>query len=90
MTPQELQKRIDALEQKIMNMEMSSSFPRNIEMAISERLGGIMKSSTNSASGHNKVVNEAGVATYSVLNTPDGFDTVMIGGVAHYLPYWTT
>lgn len=42
-----------------------------------------------SATAHNKTVNEGGVATYDVMNKPDGFLLITISGVNYYIPYFT-
>lgn len=44
--------------------------------------------SAKAASSENKSVNEGGVATYSVLNTPDGFMETTINGTTYNLPYY--
>lgn len=52
---------------------------------LANKLGSVV-SSAKSATSENQNVNEAGVATYSVLQAPDAFVQVTINGTVYYLP----
>lgn len=72
------------------SLENAQSIPLNIDQAFRARFisGGVV-TSTKSSSSENQAVNEGGVATYSVLKTPDGFLQVTIGSTIYYIPIFT-
>jgi hypothetical protein len=67
--------------------------PLKVQLAFKRALGiskiGIITASTKSASSENQSVNEGGVATYSVLKTPDRFLRVDVDGTTCYIPVYT-
>lgn len=44
--------------------------------------------SGTSATAHNKTVNEGGVASYSVMDKPNGFMQVVFKGTMYVIPYF--
>lgn len=98
MTPEEIQKllapflkRIDELENQIKALNNNATIPFDTGEAIKARVladVGFLVGSSKSATSENKSVNEAGAATYSVMDKPDGFLEVTILGNLYYLPYF--
>ncbi len=89
MTPQERQQ-LDELTTFKRNLEATYTIPKNVNDAFAQRLAVGLAVSTHSATSKNQAVNEAGVATYSVLGIPNGFLQTTVAGVIYYIPYWTT
>lgn len=100
MTNEELKKQIDEmkvqmseLKSQIKLLEAGSTLPKPVEDAIRDRLRidtfTPLLTSNKSATSENQVVDEAGVATYSVLKPPDGWEQRSVGGTTHYYPFWT-
>lgn len=91
---EDLQKRIDDLEKKFKAIEASATIPKPVEDAFRERLRlEIISSITNSSkpsSSEGQLVDEAGIATYSVLKNPDAYLQVIINGTVYYLSAWTS
>lgn len=94
MSNEELQTKVEELERKIKLLEASSTIPKPVEDAFRERLRlEIISSITNSpksSSSEGQLVNEAGIATYSVLKNPDAYLQVIINGTVYYLSAWTS
>lgn len=89
---EELKQKIEELEKWKKSMEASHSIPLNIDQAFRARFkdtGSILSASSKSASSENQVVDEGGVATYSVMKTPDAFLQVTISGAVKYIPIFT-
>lgn len=90
MTPQQ---QIDELTRKIAELNatvLAMQNPNTITPSFAKVLDrGTIGADSKSASSENQVVNEGGSASYSVLSAPNGFDKALIGGVAHYYPYYT-
>ena len=72
------------------SLESSSSIPLNIDQAFRARFekGSVFTVSTKGADTEDVTVDEAGLATYAVMNDPDGFLQVTVGGTIYYLPYF--
>ena len=91
MTPEQEQQLRELTDFK-RNMERSSTIPLAIDQAFRERFANIaideITSSSKSASSENQSVNEAGVATYSVLNPPDAFLKVTVGTTTYNIPVY--
>ena len=87
----ELEQRIDALENFVLSLKANATIPIEIDNAFRERLAGTagVASSSKSATSENQVVNESGSSTYSVLKAPDLFAEVQVGGSILYLPAFT-
>ena len=90
MTPDERQK-LDYVYDTLKKMEVAYSIPLNIRQALQEGLdvGSTLETSAKSSSSENQAVNEGGVATYSVMKTPDGFLQITLNGTLYYLPYFS-
>ena len=73
------------------SLERSSTIPLTIDQSFRERFskGSVLTVSTKGANTEDVAVDEGGVATYSVMNDPDGFLQVTVGGTIYYLPYFT-
>lgn len=91
MTPEEL-KRLEEVERQLVALNNNATIPFDIGEAMKARIlgdAGVATVSTKSASSEDKSVNEAGVLSYSVLNSPDGFLQVTLLGNIYYIPYYT-
>jgi hypothetical protein len=92
MKPEDLLKRIEALEAEIIALKNTTTIPREVDQAFRDRFGlvnyAILAGSLKSASSENQSVDEAGIATYSVLKPPDGFRQFVVGGTPLYFPYY--
>jgi len=90
---EEYKNRIEELERKFKALEAGGTLPKPVEDAIRERLRidiiSATTTSSKSTSSENQAVNEAGIATYSVLKTPDIFLQVTISGTIYYIPAFT-
>lgn len=85
----ELQRQIKELQDWKASLENSWSIPLEIDQAFRARFPtSSIVTSGKSATSENQAVNEAGVATYSVLGIPDGFLQVQIGTTIYNLPYF--
>ena len=71
------------------SLENSSTIPLQIDQSFKDRFSSTLVSSSKSATSENKSVNEAGVATYSVLNPPDAFIQITVNGTLYYIPVFT-
>ena len=75
-------------------LKSASTIPLDIGRAMSERFTTentsipVIVVSTKSATSENKAVDEAGAATYSVMNKPDGFFEVLVAGTLRYIPFF--
>lgn len=88
---QQLKKKMQAMEDFINSLKSSSSIPMEIDSAFRDRLVGDISAlvpSTVSPTTHNKAVNEAGSASYSVMNIPTGFIEANVAGVKRVIPYF--
>lgn len=90
---EDYQNRIEELERKFKALEAGGTLPKPVEDAFRERLRIDVITATTvsskSISSENQSVNESGVASYSVLKTPDVFLQVNIGGTIYYIPAFT-
>lgn len=75
----QLQDRVASLEAILTSLTNAASIPADIQRALILSLSAV---SSKSATSENKSVNEAGAASYSVLNPPDRF--IRIG--SHNVP----
>ena len=87
MTPEQEQKLNTLLEWK-KSLESYQSIPLQIDQSFRARFA-IPILSTKSITSENQAVNEAGVATYSVLKTPDAFLKVTVGTTTYNIPVYT-
>lgn len=92
----ELLQRVQYLENEVRNLKNAGSISNDVEQALRtrfqlERLDVAASFSVSSklANSENQAVNEAGAASYSVLNAPDGFVQATVGGTTYYLPAFT-
>lgn len=92
MTPEELDKKIEDIQNQINSLRSSTTIPFDMEQAIRDRLRvpefAILNGSTKTAASETQSVNEGGVATYSVAKPPDGFREFVVGGTTLYIPYY--
>lgn len=101
MTPEQqqqfdyLRKEVERLTKLFDLISATSTIPKSIDDAFRARLGirdlqkiPSLSLSAVSASAHNKAVNEAGASSYQVLNNPNGFLQVIIGGITYVIPYY--
>lgn len=89
---QQLKKEIEELQNWKKQLETSHSIPLNVDQAFRARLSNLVNTITVSTKGvdtEDVTVDENGVAIYSVMNDPDGFLQVTVGGAVYYLPYFT-
>ena len=84
----QLKIQIDELNKKFDSLSASTSIPFDIGEAFKIRVLGDTSLSAVSANAHNKTVNEAGVATYDVMNKPTGFVQITIQGTDYVIPYF--
>lgn len=99
MTPEEKEKmkemydQIRKLQAQVDSFYAFATIPFPVEKAFKDRFRidqyAILEPSAKSASSENQSVNEAGVATYSVLKPPDGFEQRNVGGNTRYYAFWT-
>lgn len=93
MTNEELQLKIESLEEKVRLLEASATIPKPVEDALRERfqldLYAQLSTTTKTGSSEAQAVDEAGIGTYSVLNVPDAFLQVSVLGTTYYIPVWT-
>lgn len=86
--------RIEKLEEQMKLLRSSTTIPLEVGAAIKTRvLQGItipnVTVASKSATSENKAVDEGGVATYSVMDKPDGFLQTTITGTTYYIPYFS-
>lgn len=90
---EELKTQMGELKSQIKLLEASATLPKPVEDAIRDRLRldtfTPLQTSSKGATSENQVVNEAGLATYSVLKPPDGWEQRSVGGTTQYYPFWT-
>lgn len=90
---EQLKIKLEQLEQEIRLLKSASTIPFDFEMALRERLNiGAFNTVTGSSKGatsENQSVNEAGVASYSVLKAPDAFLQVTVASTVYYIPVFT-
>lgn len=90
MTPEQEKNLNDLLQWKKL-LESSNTIPLNIHQAFTSRFAKALNivTSAKSSTSENQAVNEGGVATYSVMTTPDGFLQITIGETIYYIPIFT-
>lgn len=90
MTPEQEQK-LDELYEFMESMKASASIPFEVDAALRDRLSALtgLTVSGKGANSEDQTVDEAGAASYAVLNDPVGFLQVDIGGTTYYLPYYS-
>jgi hypothetical protein len=91
MSNEQLQKEIEMLKQEIQNLKSSTTIPYDVDQAFRVRLSDLLALSVSSKGVNTEdvTVNEAGVASYAVMNDPDGFLQVTLNGTVYYLPYFS-
>jgi hypothetical protein len=90
MSNEELQRRIEVLEQFVRDLQAAHTLPKDFSTAIQSYFeNNEISLSTKSATSENRGVNEAGTSNYSVMGTPDGFLEVVVNGIIYYIPYFT-
>jgi len=85
---EQLKIQIDELNKKFDSLGASTTIPYNVGEAFKIRVLGDTSLSAVSATAHNKTVNEAGTATYDVMNKPTGFVQITIQGTDYIIPYF--
>lgn len=86
---QELENRIEGLEQVIKNLGNAQALPLDIVEAMRKRLAPVSgDSNSTNPSTVTRAVNEAGSATYNVANVPTGFITIVVNGNSRTVPYY--
>jgi hypothetical protein len=86
---EQLKKEIADLKAWKASLERSSTIPLSIDQAFRARFE-LVSLSTIGATSHNKTVDEAGSATYSVMDKPDLFVQVKVGTSIYYIPVFTS
>lgn len=88
-----LQNQLNDVNIFVQQLKASSSIPLNVDQAFRKRFGLDLLTnltlSTKVATSENKTVDEAGSATYGVMNKPDGFVQVTVNNVLVFIPYFT-
>ena len=86
-----LKREIEELKIWKKSLENSSSIPLSIDQALTGRgyVKTNLKLSTKGVDTEDVSVNEGGVATYAVMNDPDGFLEIYLNGTTYYIPYFT-
>jgi hypothetical protein len=87
MTPEERTK-LNELYDFMQSLKESSAIPQDVDAAFRERLKDLLviEVSTKDADSEDVTVDEAGAATYQVMNDPDGFLKVTINGTDYNIP----
>jgi len=85
---EQLKTQIEELITKFNSLTNDTSIPFNVGEAFKIRVLGESGPSGVSATAHNKVVNEAGFATYSVMDKPTGFVKITLQGTDYIIPYF--
>lgn len=97
MTPAEqqqfddLKKLTEDLQSQMKALSNNATIPYDIGEALKARIlgdAGVSALSTKLSTSESQAVNEAGVATYSVLKPPDGFLEITITENKYYIPYY--
>ena len=91
MTPEQ-ENKLNQLFTWFQQMQKSSSIPLSTDQAIRARLGigsAVLKRSTIASTTYDQAVNEGGLATYAVFDTPDGFVEYIDNGQILYIPFRT-
>jgi hypothetical protein len=90
MSPEQEQK-LNEIYAFMQSLKANSTIPIEVDGAFRTRLTGILglTVSAKSANSEDVSVNEAGAASYSVMNDPVGFLEVDIDSVTYYIPYFT-
>lgn len=90
-----LQEEINRLSREVEQLRSSTTIPYLVQEAFKKRLiEPLPKVRTQalpvtvSPTAHNQAVNEAGVATYSVLGIPTGYLEIVISENTYYIPYY--
>lgn len=81
-----LKKEVEALRRIVDSMQSPVTVSPEFNQVLSSST---LSASSKGASSENQAVNEAGVSSYNVLGTPDGFDERNDGGTTKYYPYYT-
>lgn len=85
----QLQTQINNLQQQLDLMRSSSTYPYDMEQALTDRLNPISLSpSTKTAASETQAVDESGSASYNVAKPMDGFEQRVVDGVTRYYPYY--
>lgn len=87
----EMQNQLKMCTDFIMSLKSSFDIPIEIDAAFNDRFIAplpLLKASTVAATAHNKSVNEAGSATYAVMDKPTGFVEVTINDTIRVIPYF--
>lgn len=93
MTIEQLQNKIDSLQQELDKLRNTTTIPFDVEQAFRFRLGinslTRLDTSVKTAASETQSVSEGGVSSYNVAKPMDGFKQVTIGGSTLYIPYYT-
>lgn len=93
MTIEQLQSQIDLLQAELNKLRNTTTIPFDVEQSFRTRLKinelARLAPSAKNPSTETQIVNEAGIATYSVSKPPDGFREFVVGGSTLYIPYYT-
>lgn len=89
---EQLKTELAELKRQFELLKSTTTIPYDIDRAFYERYKMIefarLSPSSKSATSESQSVNEGGVASYSVLKNPDGFEQREVGGVVRYYAYW--
>lgn len=91
---EQLQNRIEELENWKLSMEKSFSIPLEIQQSFKKRfidpISQPITLSTKSVDSEDITINEAGAATKVALDDPDAFLQLKVGTTTYYLPAYTS
>lgn len=88
-----LEKRVEAVEKQLKDLNSFATIPFMVEGAFKERLKINLLAkiivSTKGLTTENQAVNEAGASSYSVLKPPDAWLQLTISGTTYNIPVYT-
>lgn len=88
----QLESEVQELKDFIKLLQADTTIPFDVEGAFRKRLEDLalaVTTSSKSAGSENQAVNEAGMATYSVLGTPTGWLEIVLDNTTYYIPYFS-
>ena len=88
----DIQEQIADLQRQLDALKSATSIPYEIDQAFRNRFNlssfASLAASSKAAGAENVGIDEAGVATHTVLGAPDGFRQFSVGGSTLHFPYF--
>jgi len=84
----QLKIQVEELTKRMNSLNSNTTISLDVGEAFKARVLGNSGASGVSATAHNKVVNESGSDTYSVMDKPTGFVLITIQDVDYIIPYF--